>query len=106
MQKIKADTQISEKVCIESDKTNGDLRAWVTGTPEGDKYYKSISEADLNNYITTTTTYTAKQTFYYSTDEGSTLTKVEPGQTFVYNESYKYYTVAPSTYEAYTDNEP
>ena len=103
LQKIKAETPISEKVCIKSDITNGDLRAWKTGTPEGDNYYKSISQNDLNKYITTT--YTASQTFYYSTDGGSTLTKVENGQTFVYNESYKYYTVASSTYEAYTDDE-
>lgn len=103
LQKIKAETQISEKVCIKSDKTNGDLRAWETGTPDGDNYYKSISQNDLNKYITTT--YTASKTFYYSTDGGSTLTKVENGQTFVYNESYTYYTVASSTYEAYTDGE-
>ena len=103
LQKIKAEIPISEKVCIKSDKTNGDLRAWVTGTVDGDNYYKSISQNDLNKYIITT--YTASQTFYYSTDGGSTLTKVEKGQTFVYNESYKYYTVASSTYQPYTDDE-
>ena len=103
LQKIKAEIPISEKVCIKSDKTNGDLRAWVTGTVDGDNYYKSISQNDLNKYITTT--YTASKTFYYSTDGGSTLTKVENGQTFVYNDSYKYYTVASSTYETYTGDE-
>lgn len=103
LQKIEAETHISEKVCIKSDKTNGDLRAWKTGTVDGDNYYKSISQNDLNKYITTT--YTASKTFYYSTDGGLTLTKVEPGQTFVYNESYKYYTVASYTYQPYTDDE-
>ena len=105
LKKIEANTPISEKVCIKSDKTNGDLREYVDNTEDGDKYYKSISGDDLNNYITTTTTYTASQTFYYSTDRGSTFTKVEKGQTFVYNESYKYYTVASSTYQPYTDDE-
>ncbi|MDY2806075.1 MAG: hypothetical protein SOU48_06240 [Prevotella sp.] len=106
-QKVYASTPITNDICVESSSSDKDwdLRKYVDGTDNGDKYYKSISGDDLNNYITTTTTYTASQTFYYSTDGGSTLTKVEKGQTFVYNESYKYYTVASSTYEAYTDDE-
>ncbi|MDD7068307.1 MAG: hypothetical protein SPH22_06005 [Prevotella sp.] len=106
-QKVYASTPITNDICVESSSSDKDwdLREYVDGTDNGDKYYKSISGDDLNNYITTTTTYTASQTFYYSTDGGSTLTKVEKGQTFVYNESYKYYTVASSTYEAYTDDE-
>lgn len=107
--KVDENTEITNdiNICVASSSSDEDwdLRAWVTGTPEGDKYYKSISGDDLNNYITTTTTYTASQTFYYSTDRGSTFTKVEKGQTFVYNESYKYYTVASSTYQPYTDDE-
>ena len=105
-QKVGGNTEITNDICVvsSSDK-DWDLREWVSSTGDNDNYYKSISGDDLNNYITTTTTYTAKQTFYYSTDEGSTLTKVEPGQTFVYNEIYTYYTVASSTYEAYTVDE-
>lgn len=105
-QKVGGNTPITNDICVvsSSDK-DWDLREWVDGSDNGDKYYKSITGDGLNNYITTTTTYTAKQTFYYSTDGGSTLTKVENGQTFVYNESYTYYTVASSTYEAYTDDE-
>ena len=105
-QRVYHSTPITNNICVASSyNQDWDLREYVNNTDNGDKYYKSISEADLNNYITTTTTYTAKQTFYYSTDEGSTLTKVENGQTFVYNESYKYYTVASSTYQLYTDVE-
>lgn len=106
-QRVNENTPITNDICVESSSSDKDwdLREYVDGTDNGDKYYKSISEADLNKYITTTTTYTASQTFYYSTDGGSTLTKVEPGQTFVYNEIYTYYTVASSTYEAYTVDE-
>lgn len=103
--KVDGNTPITNNICVASSSTDWDLREWVNNTGDIDKYYKSISGDDLNDYITTTTTYTASQTFYYSTDGGSTLTKVEKGQTFVYNESYKYYTVASSTYEAYTDDE-
>lgn len=104
--RVNHSTPITNNICVASSyNQDWDLREYVNNTDNGDKYYKSISEADLNNYITTTTTYTAKQTFYYSTDGGSTLTKVEPGQTFVYNEIYTYYTVASSTYEAYTVDE-
>ena len=105
-QRVSKSTPITNDICVASSyNQDWDLREYVNNTEDGDKYYKSISEADLNNYITTTTTYTAKQTFYYSIDEGSTLTKVENGQTFVYNDSYKYYTVASSTYQPYTDDE-
>lgn len=104
-QRVNQSTTITNNICVVSSSTDWDLREYVDGTDNGDKYYKSISGDGLKNYITTTTTYTAKQTFYYSTDGGSTLTKVENGQTFVYNDSYKYYTVASSTYETYTGDE-
>ena len=105
-QKVEEKTQITNNICVASSSDKDwDLREWVSSTGDNDNYYKSISGDDLNNYITTTTTYTAKQTFYYSTDGGLSLTKVEPGQTFVYNESYTYYTVASSTYQAYTNDE-
>lgn len=106
-QRVTHSTSITNNICVASSSSDKDwdLREWVNNTGDNDNYYKSISGDDLNNYITTTTTYTASQTFYYSTDGGSTLTKVEKGQTFVYYESFKYYTVASSTYEAYTDDE-
>ena len=104
--KVDENTEITNDICVASSyNQDWDLREWVDGSDNGDNYYKSISGDGLNNYITTTTTYTAKQTFYYSTDGGSTFTKVEDGQTFVYNESYNYYTVASSTYQPYTDDE-
>lgn len=103
--KVDGNTPITNNICVASSSTDWDLREYVDGTDNGDKYYKSISGDGLNNYITTTTTYTAKQTFYYSTDGGLTLTKVESGQTFVYNDSYTYYTVASSTYQPYTVDE-
>ena len=106
-EKVNESTKITNdiNICVVSSSTDWDLREYVDGSDNGDKYYKSISGDGLKNYITTTTTYTASQTFYYSKDGGLSLTKVENGQIFVYNESYKYYTVAPSTYQPYTDDE-
>ena len=106
-EKVNESTKITNdiNICVVSSSTDWDLREYVDGSDNGDKYYKSISGDGLKNYITTTTTYTASQTFYYSKDGGLSLTKVENGQIFVYNESYKYYTVASSTYQPYTDDE-
>ena len=103
-QKINAETTISENICILSDNNNWDLREWVDGTVNNDKYYKSISSENLSNYINTTTIYTATKTFYYYTDE-STLTKVEAGSNFDYNSETTYYTVGSSTYEEYSNEE-
>lgn len=105
-EKVDGNTTIPDNplLCIPSDKENGDLRKWVTGSEDGDSYYKSISSKELSEYITTTTTYTAKSTFYYYTDE-STLTKVEAGSTFDYNSETTYYTVGSSDYVQYTNED-
>lgn len=104
--KVDGSTTITNDICVvsSSDK-DWDLRYWEDGSSDGgNSYYKSISEKDLSKYIKTTTTYTALQTFYYSIDGGSTLTKVVYGQTFEYNESYEYYTVS-SKYAPYDNAE-
>ena len=60
-QKVEEKTQITSNICVASSSDKDwDLREWVNDTGNNDKYYKSISEADLNKCITTTTTYTAK----------------------------------------------
>ena len=45
--------------------------------------------------------FTAAQTIYASTDDGTNFTKIEAGSTAVYDPNATYYTVASSTFSAY-----
>lgn len=85
---------------IESTSDNYDLKEWVDGT--NDKYYLEVKGDNLEAYLNKTTTFTAAQTIYVSTDEGNSFTRIESGATATYNAEAQYYTVASSTYESYS----
>ena len=62
-----------------------------------------ITEEEYKALVKTTTTFTAEKDIYYTTDNGTTFTKIAQGtEKVVYNETAQYYTVADSTFELYT----
>ena len=62
-----------------------------------------ITEEEYKALVKTTTTFTAVKDIYYTTDNGTTFTKIAQGTEKVeYNETAQYYTVAASTFELYT----
>lgn len=62
-----------------------------------------ITEEEYKALVKTTTTFTAVKDIFYTTDNGTTFTKIAQGTEKVeYNETAQYYTVADSTFELYT----
>ena len=100
--KVNAEDEYKADVvyAIESTSDNYDLKEWVDGT--NDKYYLEVKGDNLEAYLNKTTTFTAAQTIYVSTDEGNSFTRIESGATATYNAEAQYYTVASSTYESYS----
>ena len=87
---------------IKSTSDKYDLKKW--GENDNHEYYLEVKGNDLEAYLNKTTTFTAAQTIYVSTDGGKSLTKIEAGATATYNAEAQYYKVASSTYESYSND--
>lgn len=87
---------------IKSTSDKYDLKKW--GENDNHEYYLEVKENDLEAYLNKTTTFTAAQTIYVSTDRGSNFTRIESGATATYNAEAQYYTVASSTYVSYSND--
>lgn len=85
---------------IKSTSDKYDLKKW--GENDNHEYYLEVKGENLEAYLNKTTTFTAAQTIYVSTDGGKSLTRIESGATATYNAEAQYYTVASSTYVSYS----
>lgn len=85
---------------IKSTSDKYDLKKW--GENNNHEYYLEVKGNNLEAYLNKTTTFTAAQTIYVSTDEGNSFTRIESGATATYNAKAQYYTVASSTYVSYS----
>lgn len=92
--------------------TDGNVYYYIID--ENGKYYVMVRSIDninglkanaisnMKDYCSEATMFTAAQTIYASTDDGTNFTKIEAGSTAIYNESATYYTAGSTTYDEYT----